>query len=161
MRRLNRQQREREAWTRHIDGGAEGHAPGQCSECNAEIPPERLKKKIKTCSAECGKAAQTSKYGGQRVTFNGRSYPSQRQANVAMKLQALAAAGKITNLKEEDRITLVEGRPGLRGIFYYADFTFYEGPVFHVIDAKGMKTAVYLLKKQLAALLLNITIEEE
>jgi hypothetical protein len=157
LRRLSRREKEREAWTRHVDG-APSSTPGQCSECSAAIPPERLKKK--TCSVECGRAAQTSKYGGERVTFNGRTYPSKRQANVAMKLQALQAGGKIQNLQEEVRITLVEGRPGLRGVFYYADFTYNEGPEYHVIDAKGMKTAVYQLKKQLAALLLNITIEE-
>jgi len=157
--RLTRQQREREAWTRHFDGPV-AKAPGLCSLCNAPIPEARQKRKLKTCSSACGKAAQTAKYGGARVIFNGREYPSKKQANMAAKLQALAASGAISNLKEEERITLVEGRPGLRGIFYYADFTWDDKDGHHVLDTKGLRTAVYQLKKQLAKLLHNITIEE-
>ena len=159
MRRLTRQQREREAWTRFIDGAAVCTA-GMCSECGAEMPASRLAQNKRTCSVLCGKNAQSSKYGGKRVTFNGREYPSQREANHAAKLQALEAAGQIWELEYQKRIVLVEGKPGIPSIAYYADFAYrdHQGP--HVQDAKGMKTKEYLLKKRLAALLLNITIEE-
>jgi len=40
--------------------------------------------------------------------------------------------------------------------FYYCDL---DGTP-HIVDAKGFKTAVYRLKKRLAALLLHVTIEE-
>lgn len=162
MRRMNRQQREREAWTRHIDGPAIAtRTPGLCSECGAEIPYSRQKQKIKTCSVDCGRKAQAKKYGGQPVEFNGRLYDSVREARAAQKYQILEHAGEIHDLQYQVRIVLVEGRAGVRSIIYWADFAYYDAQnKYHVIDAKGMKTDVYKLKKALAFLLHNITIEE-
>jgi hypothetical protein len=162
VRRLTKQQREREAWTRHIDGAATAVAtPSRCSECGAEIPLTRLKRKTKTCSVECGRKAQTNKYGGMPVEFNGRLYPSVREARVAQKLQLWEHCGEIHDLAYQVRIVLVDGRAGIRSITYWADFTYYDAEnLYHVIDAKGMKTDIYKLKKALAFLLHNITIEE-
>lgn len=163
MRQMTRQQREREAWTRHVLGPASvATVPGRCSECQSEIPQSRLKRNTKTCSVECGRQAQAKKYGGQHVEFNGRLYPSKREARAAQKFQILELAGEISELCYQVRIVLVEGRAGVRAVTYWADFTFrdLEGRL-HVIDAKGMKTDIYKLKKALAFLLLNIEIEEE
>lgn len=110
-----------------------------------------------TAFAEGREAAPANKYGAKRT--NG--YASQHEAREAVKYQALARAGKIKDYEEQKRITLVPGDGKLRPIVYVADFYYVDldgNP--HVVDAKGYKTAVYRLKKRLAALLLHITIEE-
>ena len=98
-----------------------------------------------------------SKYHAVRT--NG--YASRKEANVAAQLQALHRAGNIVDLKEQVHIILIPGNGKLKGITYIADFT-YEDPdgTPHVLDAKGYKTAIYRLKKRMAALLLGIVIEE-
>lgn len=102
-----------------------------------------------------------SKYRNTRVEFNGKRYDSQREANEAAKLQALARAGKIRDYQEQKRIVLVPGNGKLRPIVYVADFYFVDlDGTPHVLDAKGFKTQVYRLKKRLAALMLRIEIEE-
>jgi len=106
------------------------------------------------------KPCRTSKYGNRRVEFNGKMYDSLREANHAAKLQMLERAGKICDLKEQHRIVLVQGDGKLRPIVYVADFTYIDESGFHVVDAKGAKTALYRLKKKLAALILRIQIEE-
>jgi hypothetical protein len=101
------------------------------------------------------------KYGNRKVKFNGKTYDSQREANVAAKLQALAVRNKILHYEEQKRITLVPGDGKLRPIVYVADFYYVDHDgVPHILDAKGFKTGIYRLKKKLAALLLRITIEE-
>lgn len=104
-----------------------------------------------------------------RVASNGNKYHAERSDRYASKreaahaaiLDALQRAGKIWELREQHRITLVPGDGKLRPIVYIADFTYIdrEGR-FHVVDAKGFKTPVYRLKKRMAALLLKIEIEE-
>ena len=105
--------------------------------------------------------APKSKFGNKRVEFNGKMYDSQREAGVAAKLQALERTGKIREYREQHRIQLVPGDGKLRPVVYVADFYYVDlDGTPHVLDAKGFKTAVYRLKKRLAALLLRIEIEE-
>jgi len=105
--------------------------------------------------------APKSKFGNNRVEFNGKMYDSQREAGVAAKLQALERTGKIREYREQHRIQLVPGDGKLRPVVYVADFYYVDlDGTPHVLDAKGFKTAVYRLKKRLAALLLRIEIEE-
>ena|SRR5215469_15993757 len=98
-----------------------------------------------------------SKYANQRCG----KYASKHEADVATKLRALEGGGKIFELKEQVRIVLVAADDGGRDITYIADFTYYDQDgIYHVLDAKGFKTAVYKLKKRLARLLHKIQIEE-
>jgi hypothetical protein len=93
------------------------------------------------------------------VRSNG--YASKHEAAAAVNYQALARAGKIKDYQEQMRITLVPGDGKLRPVVYVADFYYVDlDGTPHVVDAKGYKTAIYRLKKRLAALLLGITIEE-
>ena len=87
-------------------------------------------------------------------------YASKHEADTAAKLAALASAGKIQNLREQVPIVLVDGKGKIKPIIYIADFTFHDESGYRVLDAKGYQTPVYKLKKRLAALLLNIYIEE-
>lgn len=104
-----------------------------------------------------GGEAKVNKYSA--VRSNG--YASKHEAAAAVNYQALARAGKIKDYQEQKRITLVPGDGKLRPVVYVADFYYVDlGGTPHVVDAKGFKTAIYRLKKRLAALLLGITIEE-
>jgi Protein of unknown function (DUF1064) len=104
-----------------------------------------------------GRAPKRSKYGAVRTD----GYASKREARTAAALHALARAGQIKDLREQVPIVLVPRNGKLRAVTYIADFT-YSDPdgIKHYLDAKGFKTPVYRLKKRLAALLLNIEIEE-
>jgi hypothetical protein len=101
--------------------------------------------------------ARPSKYGNERAG----KFDSKYEAGVAVKLEALASCGQIRNLDYQVPVTLVEGRGKIRPIKYFADFRYtdLEGNV-HWLDAKGVKTPIFRLKKKLASLLLNIEIEE-
>lgn len=112
--------------------------------------------------AEAPAADKPRKYRNERVG----KYDSKHEAEVAGNLQTLARAGKITDLVEQEVITLVPGKllPNgrkLRAITYRADFSYLdlEGKK-HILDAKGVRTTAYKLKKHLALLLLDIEIEE-
>ena len=87
-------------------------------------------------------------------------YPSQKHAEVAQKLWALAESGKIQDLREEVPFILVPGRNRVKGVTYVADFTFIENGFPVVADAKGMQTPVYKIKKRMMYLILGLTIEE-
>jgi len=87
-------------------------------------------------------------------------YASKREAETATKLHALEACGEIHDLREQVPIVLVDGKGKIKPIIYVADFTFHDKGGYRVMDAKGYRTPVYSLKKRLAALLLNIYIEE-
>ena len=101
--------------------------------------------------------AKRSKYGAVRT--NG--YASKRESEYAGNLAVLERCGKITELREQVRVTLVEGQGKVRPIVWVADFVYKDGyGVVHYVDVKGFRTPVYRLKKRLAALLLGITIEE-
>jgi hypothetical protein len=103
-------------------------------------------------------APSTSKYHNERAG----KYASKHEAEVATKLAALASSGAIVNLQEQYPIVLVDGSArSMRSIVYIADFVYWDPDGrMHVLDAKGMKTQVYKLKKKLALLLHNIEIEE-
>ncbi len=102
------------------------------------------------------KEGAANKYGAKRK--NG--YASIHEADAAAKFQLLASRGIIKEYVEQFRIVLVPGDGKLRPIVYVADFKYIDENGLHIVDAKGFKTAVYRLKKRLAALLLGITIEE-
>lgn len=110
-----------------------------------------------TAFVEGREAKPEPKYGNERKG----KYASKREADYASNLWALASRGLITDLREQERIILVPGNGKLRPVVYVADFTYTDSEgKRHVVDAKGFKTQVYRLKKRMAALLLNLTIEE-
>lgn len=97
------------------------------------------------------------KYGNEREG----GFDSKHEAAEAAKLGALERCGRIRNLEFQVPLVLVEGRDGVRSVTWIADFRYedLDGTV-HWLDAKGMKTQVYKIKKRLAYLLCGVTIEE-
>ena len=109
-----------------------------------------------TALVEGRPAKKPPKYGNERKG----KYASKHEAKVAADLWTLVKNGKISGLREQVPFELVRGRDGVRGIFYIADFTFYEDGVWKVCDAKGVRTQVYILKRRMMFLIHGITIEE-
>ncbi len=95
-----------------------------------------------------GGEAKVNKYSAERTG----KYASRHEAEAASKYAALARAGIITELEEQVRIVLHPGDGKLRPVVYVADFRYRDDQGnLHVVDAKGYKTAIYRLKKRLAA----------
>jgi hypothetical protein len=88
-------------------------------------------------------------------------YDSLHEMQLATNLHALAACSKILELKERPRFELIPADPPFTACVYIADFSYIdlEGKL-HVLDAKGVKTQVYLLKKKLLWHIHKIRIEE-
>jgi hypothetical protein len=103
-----------------------------------------------------------SKYHNKRT--NG--YASKKEAKRAAELQRLAAAGKITDLREQVRFIIVpkaigeDGRIIERASFYQADFVYRSGGEEIVEDCKGMRTPYYVLKRKLMLMVHGIRILE-
>lgn len=97
------------------------------------------------------------KYNNERAG----EFDSKKEAAEAAKLYALERCGQIRNLEFQVPLVLVEGRDGVRSVTWIADFRYedLDGTV-HWMDAKGMKTQVYKIKKRLAYLLCGVIIEE-
>jgi hypothetical protein len=101
--------------------------------------------------------AKVSKYGNKRT----EGYDSEKESNYAGQLKLLVRCGQIYELREQVKFEVVGSRGGSRPRYYVADFVYRDraGKV-HVVDVKGVKTAVYQLKKALLWERHGIRIEE-
>lgn len=95
-----------------------------------------------------------NKYGNHKCTYKGIRFDSKKECQYFIYLEALEAQGKISELKRQVRFTLQpsfkhQGKT-IRAITYVADFTYVDSDgKYHIIDTKGVKTDVYLLKKKI------------
>lgn len=95
-----------------------------------------------------------SKYNSIKVTIDGITFDSRKEANYYCELKMLRMAGVVKDFDMQVPFTLLDGykRKGkaVRGIKYYADFvvTYVDGHK-EVVDVKGVRTDVYKLKKKL------------
>jgi hypothetical protein len=103
------------------------------------------------------------------VSVDGIVFDSQREAQRYCELKLLEKKGKISQLALQVPFVLVPAevdvnKKKLRSIVYLADFVYLtekDGvPQKHIEDVKGVKTAVYRLKKRLMWHLYRINIEE-
>lgn len=109
-----------------------------------------------TAHVEGRAAAPEAKYGNERTG----NYASGHEAAVAADLAALERGGKIYELREQVKFTLVEGNGKLRPIRYIADFVWIDEDGRTVVgDAKGYsKNQVWRLKQKMMKLLLGIEV---
>lgn len=98
-----------------------------------------------------------NKYGAKR-TSNG--FASKRESKVAADLTLRQRIGEISELKFQVRFDLIPKIGKQQPCWYVADFTWMEGGLLHVGDAKGMLTPVYRIKKKLMKWVHDIEIEE-
>jgi len=94
-----------------------------------------------------------SKYGNRRVSEDGYVFDSRSEANYYIGLKLLQLAGDIQQLQVHPRFILQEGftyrGKRERAIVYEADFAYMEGGEHVVADVKGVRTAVYAIKRKL------------
>lgn len=104
-----------------------------------------------------------SKYHNRRVTIDGVLFDSIREAGYWQGLQAQAATGEITELRRQVIFPLlcpIEDRAAMVAT-YVADFTYRDRRgALHVVDVKGVRTAIYKLKRKWLQLQDGIAIEE-
>ena len=102
-----------------------------------------------------------SKYKARRT----EGYASRKEAQRARELELLQQIGHIRRLKKQASFELIPPHGNERAITYRADFT-YEGRdengnwVQVVEDVKGVRTAVYKLKRRLMLWRHGISIQE-
>lgn len=108
------------------------------------------------------KVKKKSKYGNKKTEVDGIIFDSKKEADYYKSLLWRRKLGEIGMLELQVRFTLVEATETERKMEYVADFTFIETATGEkkVVDAKGMKTDVYRIKKKLMKSVLNIDILE-
>ena len=103
-----------------------------------------------------------SKFNNRRT--NG--FDSIREMNRYQELKLLERAGKIQGLNRQARFDLIpnqyddNGKLVYRGIYYIADFVYWQNHVFVVEDCKGFRTKEYQIKKKLMYYFHRIKIKE-
>ena len=91
------------------------------------------------------------------------TFQSQREADYFAELKLRRFAGEVSNLRLQEPFALIvqrpDGQPALVGE-WLADFVYQDQAGNHVVDAKGVKTDVYSLKKKIIEACHALTIEE-
>lgn len=106
-----------------------------------------------------------SKYKNKKVTQNGETFDSAREARRYGELALLEKVGQITDLQRQVRYALlpsqyVDGKCVERGVNYVADFVYMENGVKVVEDTKGVRTKDYIIKRKLMLYIHGIRIKE-
>lgn len=105
-----------------------------------------------------GKAKGKSKY--RNVKTNG--YDSMAEAKRGFDLGLLVQAGKIKDLRKQVSYEIIPKQKGEQAAHYIADFTYVDVTTGETVveDVKGVRTAVYILKRKLMLLVHGIKIKE-
>lgn len=101
-----------------------------------------------------------SKYNAKKTYVDGICFDSKAEARHYEELKLRVRAGEISHLEAHPRYPL--DVDGLRICVYEADFKYFDvkrGTTV-VEDVKGVKTALYKLKKKLMLVCNNIEVEE-
>lgn len=119
-----------------------------------------------------------NKYQNHKVTVDGITFDSKREASRWLELKILEKAGKISNLQRQKKFVLIPAQYepdiiGPRGgkkkgklieheCAYIADFVYWdeEKHEFEVEDTKGVRTPEYIIKRKLMLWLKGIQIIE-
>lgn len=117
-----------------------------------------------------------SKYHAKKITLNGITYDSKKEAKRHQELLLLERAGAIQSLQTQVKYVLIPAQRepdtvGKRGgtikgkliereCSYIADFTYIENGQLIVEDTKGFRTADYKIKRKLMLYIHGIRIRE-
>lgn len=104
-----------------------------------------------------------NKYGAKRTEYNGRFYMSKKEANYAKHLEYLKHAHDL-----KDRVIEIQYQVPFQIVMnkknickYVCDFIVFWGDGRKtIIDVKGMRTSIYILKKKLVEAQYGVEIVE-
>lgn len=116
------------------------------------------------------------KYNNKKITRNGITFDSKKEARRYGELLLLERAGEITDLQRQVEFVLIPTQRdpdtiGVRGgvkkgrtielaVKYIADFVYKENDKTVVEDTKGFKTKDYIIKRKLMLYIHGIKIKE-
>lgn len=118
-----------------------------------------------------------NKYYNKKVTVDGITFDSKKEANRYCELRLLERAGQIKNLERQKVFELIPtqreilpekdkhgnhklGKVIERPVKYIADFVYYENGKMVVEDTKGVRTTDYVIKRKLLLYRYGIRIRE-
>lgn len=148
-----------------------------------DLPEKYQKAVLDQLKAAYGKqkARGSSKYHAEKITVNGITFDSKKEARRWLELTTLEQAGKIHGLRRQVKYLLIpeqrercteryksgpkkgQFKPGRvleRECSYYADFDYYKDGTHVVEDVKGMRTKEYRLKRKMLLYTYQIRISE-
>lgn len=101
-----------------------------------------------------------SKFNNKKTLVDGRLFDSKAEAWHYLELKIAQTDGLIRDLECQPRYTLKVG--GMKVCDYIADFRYVDVPTGETVvaDVKGVKTAVYQIKKKLMRAVHGIEITE-
>ena len=102
-----------------------------------------------------------TKYGNIKTG----KYASKKEACIAGELKIRERIGEISNLREQVKFELTPNMKCDDGTTecassYIADFVYEEGGKVVVVDVKGVRTPLYILKRKLMLMLHGVSIVE-
>lgn len=103
-----------------------------------------------------------NKYGAKKTTVDGITFDSKHEAEIWCELKLMERVGIIRDLERQVRIELIPKTDKYRAIYYVADFQYFDNETGHsvIMDAKGVRTKEYLIKKKLLYWRYGIEIKE-
>lgn len=105
------------------------------------------------------------KYRNKKVTIDGITFDSKREAKRYTELKLLEKAGQIQGLELQKEYVLIpsqkiNGKVAERAVKYKADFVYTENDKTVVEDTKGMRTKDYIIKRKLMLYIHGVKIKE-
>lgn len=108
-----------------------------------------------------------SKYGAKKVTVDGITFDSQKEAYRWCELKLMERGKVISDLRRQVKFDLLpaqkyKGQTVERPVTYVADFTYTDRKTgeFIVEDTKGFKTKEYIMKRKMMLYFHGIRIRE-
>ena len=109
-----------------------------------------------------------SKYGAKKITYDGITFDSMREAQRWCELKLLQRGKVISDLQRQVKFELLPSQNGECGkvierpVHYIADFVYIENKTGRKIveDAKGIRTKEYVLKRKMMLYFHGIRIRE-
>jgi hypothetical protein len=94
-----------------------------------------------------------SKYHNKKVTVDGITFDSIKEANRWQELRLMERAGEITALVRQVKIELIPKTKLYRACYYIPDFTYFDKreqkTVYEDVKGGNFRTKEYLLKRKL------------
>ena len=119
---------------------------------------------------------KNNKYSNQKVTIDGETFDSKREAKRYCELKLLERAGEIRHLRRQEKFLLIpsqyeevvdaKGKPKQKCIekecVYIADFVYQDARTGELVveDTKGVRTKEYIIKRKLMLYNNRIKIKE-